>query len=103
MVTKAACSQEVGSCPSLPWIVVSYFALPELRIRVPMAKPFIWQLVAVDPIGKFSPFQALVALYPVLIRALPKDMQRQVEKIIQITWFIKKRVSAVRKRFEVVP
>lgn len=78
MVTKAACSQEGASCPSLPWITVSYFALPELGIRVQTAKPFIRQLVAVDPIWKFSPFQALIALYPVLIRALPNDMQRQV-------------------------
>lgn len=50
-----------------------YFALPELGIRVHEAEPFIWQLVAVDPIWKFSPFQAFVTLYPVLIRSFPED------------------------------
>lgn len=98
MVTKAACSQEVASWSFLPWIIVWYFILPELGIRVQATKPFFRQLVAVNAIWKFSPFQALVALYPVLIRALPKDMQRQVWQIIQITRVIKK-IFAIRKGF----
>lgn len=78
VVTEVVCSQEAASHPFLPWIILLYFALPELGIRVLMAKPFLWQLVAVDPIWNFSPFRALGALYPVLIRGLSEDMQRRV-------------------------
>lgn len=92
-------AKRLASRPSLPWIIVLHLALPELVIRVKTAKPFIWQLFRVDPIWKFSPFQARVALYPVLIRGLPKDMQREVQKSIKSTWLIKRRVVAVHKHF----
>ena len=46
--------------------------LPELRIRVHMTEPFIWQLAAVDPIGEFAPAQTLITLHPVLIWSLPE-------------------------------
>lgn len=51
--------------------------LPELRIRIQLAEPFIWQLVGVDPIREFPPAQAVITLHPVLIWALPVDMDRE--------------------------
>lgn len=42
--------------------------LPELRIRVQTAVPLVWQLVAVNSVREFAPFQTGVTLYPVLIR-----------------------------------
>lgn len=41
-----------------------------------MTEPFLWELVAVDPIWEFAPFQTTITLDPILIWPLPKATQR---------------------------
>lgn len=50
--------------------------LPELRIRIHMTEPLLWELTAVDPIWEFAPAQTFITLHPVLIWSLPKDTDR---------------------------
>lgn len=49
------------------------FWLPELRIGVHPAEPFIRQFAAVDPIWEFAPLKTIITLDPVLVWSLPDE------------------------------